>query len=284
MLVKKKPDHLFYAINGTSPEGPFTVSAGQYGVSKGFLYRQKPTSDEEAWLDNVANIIDALDSDNLHILVYIHGYLAENPWFASLSGYTLHKEIFDQSAHDVNLVVSLQWDSGFNYTRNRNLAREKGRQFRSVVVRLNERAKNMGKKPAFSFLLHSMGNIVFEGLVEGIKKEKELWHTRQVFCCAADLESDVFDGGLRHLPEIAVDIHVLFHAEDKTLRVANVMQKFRRLGIFGREDLNKARNVHSLDTTLISEDDMAVGSRFSHHRYFYGSKNVANYINRWLSK
>jgi esterase/lipase superfamily enzyme len=164
------------------------------------------------------------------------------------------------------------------------LAREKGRQFKSVIEKLNQRAKSLGKQPAFSFLLHSMGNIVFEGLVEGIIKENKLWQTRQVFCCAADLESAVFDGGLRLLPEIAGDVHVLFHAEDKTLRVANMMQPFHRLGIYGREDVNKAQNIHSLDATLISEDDMAVGSRFSHHRYFYGSKNVVRYINEWLSK
>lgn len=283
MRVKKQPVHLFYAINSTSPKGPFTISAGHYGVSKGFLYRQKITSDEEEWLDNVANIINALDSESSHILVYIHGFLAENPWFASLSGYRLHKEIFDLPIHDVNVVLSLLWDSGLNYGQNRQLATEKGRQFRSVVEKLNQRAKSLGKQPAFSFLLHSMGNIVFEGLVEGIKKENKLWHTRQVFCCAADLKSDVFDGGLQHVPEIAGDVHVLFHAEDKTLRVANMIQRFRRLGIYGREDENKAKNIHSLDATFISGDDMAVGSRFSHHRYFYGSKKVVNYINKWLS-
>ena len=151
MQIKKQPVHLFYALNGTIPGGPFTVSAGQYGVSKGFLYRQKTTTDEEVWLDNVSNRIGALDSDKPHILVYIHGYLAENPWFASLSGYTLHEEIFDESIHDVNVVLSLQWDSGFHYPRNRHLAREKGRKFNSLIEKLNRRVKIASKQPAFSF-------------------------------------------------------------------------------------------------------------------------------------
>ena len=284
MTGKKNTEHLFYSLKGTSPEGPFLVSAGLYRVSKGYLYRDIITSDEAEWLDIAMNACNNLHSDNLHVLVYIHGYLAENPWFASINGYTLHEEIFDIATHDINVVLSLQWDSGFQYTRNRMLAFKKGLVFQSLLKKVDEKSKAAGKTVTFSFLLHSMGNIVFEGLMYGIEKGKAPWQTRQVFCCAADLASNIFDSGLHHIPDIAADIHVLYNQEDKTLRLANLMQNFRRLGIYGREDQNNAENIHSLDATRVSSDDRAIGSRFSHHRYFYGSKKVVNYINKWLSK
>ena len=51
------------------------------------------------------------------------------------------------------------------------------------------------------------------------------------------MPTDVFEHTLSHLPSIAKDVHVLFHREDKTLRFANVLIPFPRLGIYGNTQI-----------------------------------------------
>lgn len=297
-MLTKKTYHYFLRARGLEIGKTFSVTGGVYKLSKGFIYKEKVVQDSDLWQQLVLDSLESQGKKKQHIIVYIHGYLAENPWFASLSGYTMHQEIFDDLSHDVSQVLSLQWESGLYTIENRNLAFEKGKFFDKQLTLLNEACLQKGIHLTVSFLVHSMGNRVLEGFTHSWKQNQPDYLVNQMFLCAPDIPTDVFEHTLSHLPAIAKDVHVLFHKEDKTLRFGNVLIPFPRLGIYGntqievdapfktkavKKDKEKKGRVHFLDVTGMTDDDTALGSRFSHHRYFYGSKNVVKYINEWLS-
>ncbi|MBK8621179.1 MAG: alpha/beta hydrolase [Saprospiraceae bacterium] len=298
-MLTKKADHFFLRVNGLDLHKSFVATGGIYKLSKGFIYKDKVVEGAGNWQKLVLDSLQNQGRKNLHILIYIHGYLAENPWFAALSGYTMHQEIFDDPSHDVTQVCSFQWESGLYTIENRNLAFAKGRFFEHQLSLLHETCFEQGIHLFVSFLAHSMGNRVLEGFTHSWKQTPPAYQVNQMFLCAPDVPADVFEHSFSHLSGIAKDIHVLFHKEDKTLRFANVLIPFPRLGIYGNtqieidaplktkaESKEKAKKgrVHFLDVTGMTDDDTALGSRFSHHRYFYGSKNVVKYINNWLGK
>src|SRR5690606_33925468 len=115
------------------------------------------------------------------------GFLGENPWFASLSGGTLHQRIFDHPDHDVCLVISLQWDSGWGYIENSGLAFRKGLRFGEWLNTIHSVLLKCGKPVVFSCLAHSMGNIVFDGLVQSLQSDRSKLKWNQIFLCAADM-------------------------------------------------------------------------------------------------
>lgn len=298
-MLTKKTHHYFLRARGLETGKTFSITGGIYKLSKGFIYKEKVVQDSDLWQQLVLNSLQSQGKTKQHIIVYIHGYLAENPWFASLSGYSMHQEIFDDLSHDVSQVLSLQWESGLYTVENRNLAFEKGQFFAKQLNLLNEACLKKGIQLTVSFLVHSMGNRVLEGFTHSWKQNQPDYLVNQIFLCAPDVPTDVFEHTLSHLPSIAKDVHVLFHREDKTLRFANVLIPFLRLGIYGNTQIEvdaplkskaekkgkeKKGKVHFLDVTGMTDDDTALGSRFSHHRYFYGSKNVVQYINSWLGK
>jgi hypothetical protein len=298
-MLTKKTHHYFLRARGLETGKTFSITGGIYKLSKGFIYKEKVVQDSDLWQQLVLNSLQSQVKTKQHIIVYIHGYLAENPWFASLSGYSMHQEIFDDLSHDVSQVLSLQWESGLYTVENRNLAFEKGQFFDKQLTLLNGACLQKGIQLTVSFLVHSMGNRVLEGFTHSWKQNQPDYLVNQIFLCAPDVPTDVFEHTVSHLPAIAKDVHVLFHREDKTLRFANVLIPFPRLGIYGntqievdaplkskaeKKDKEKQGKVHFLDVTGMTDDDTALGSRFSHHRYFYGSKNVVQYINSWLGK
>lgn len=279
--MEKKVLHFFLRLSGISLEKPFSLESGQYVQSNGFLYK---TESQKNHINGISEKLTSLSGKNIHVLIYIHGYLAENPWFASLSGYQLQKNIFENNNHDVNLVFSLQWDSGIHYNDNRKLAFQKGKSFAGYLSTINDILKQNHNKVQFSFLLHSMGNIVFQGLISEKKLMSETLTVNQIFLCAADVSSHIFDEEFSELVTYCRRVHIFFHRNDKTLRIANLFSPFHRLGIYGHEGHLPSDIVKNIDVTYMSDDDTAIGSRFSHHRYFYGSKNVRDYINAQLGK
>ncbi|MFZ1705281.1 MAG: alpha/beta hydrolase [Saprospiraceae bacterium] len=274
--------HFFYQLNGLNLDKPFEQEGGEYKKRFGFLYKSNKSKKADFWKKFWFKKQRKHPEQPLHVLFYIHGYLAENPWFASLSGYSMQRDIFEHKQHGVNLVFSLQWDSGYLYDDNRVLAYEKGKQFGNWILGVIGELQQNQNDVKISFLNHSMGNIIFSGVYNSFKNADNPIKINQLFLCAADLSTDVFEQELLDIHQHCRDVHVLFHTKDKTLRVANAFSPFPRLGIFGLSSKSTASNVHLLDVTEIAEDDNALGSRFSHHRYFYGSKNVRTYINKYL--
>jgi esterase/lipase superfamily enzyme len=279
--MEKKINHFFIQLSGITLGKPFTYESGRYVKSNGFLYKSESEKND---IGLIKEKISGLAGQNIHALVYIHGYLAENPWFASLSGYNLQKNIFENTGHDVSLVLSLQWDSGFQYNENRKLAYQKGKMFADYIRILNDIITQNNSKVRFSFLLHSMGNIVFQGLFSEKKILSGILPFHQVFLCAADLSSHIFEQDFSDLHKYCREIHIFYHEKDKTLRIANAFTAFHRLGIYGNEGKFNSQNIKNINVTNIADDDTAIGSRFSHHRYFYGSKKVRDYINSQLGK
>lgn len=282
--MPKSVAHVYAKLEGTQIRQHFRFIYGQFVKAPGFIYRHETNDSLETGYPELVQFIRSLTGKKLHVLVYIHGYLGENPWFASLSGDVLHKRIFDVSSHDVQLVISLQWNSGWDYKYNRILAFEKGKHFGQWLKNIQFLIKENGKVPVFSSLIHSMGHIVFDGILQEVSSGMERLHWNEVFLCAGDMPSNHFLHGYRHLPSLARDVHVFFHANDRTLGIANRFMPFHRLGIYGREDGHHFDNVHDVDVTALTDDDDALGSSISHHRYYYGSSFVTTYINKWLGK
>ena len=283
-ILPKSIQHVFAKLEGTQLQGNFRFTYGQYIKAPGFIYRRESKHSLETGFSDLLHFARSLPGEKLHILIYIHGYLGENPWFASLSGDVLHHRIFDVPNHDVQMVISLQWDSGWDYKHNRVLAFEKGKYFGQWLQNINSILKDAGKIPVFSSLIHSMGHIVWDGILNVVSSGHGRIYWNEVFLCAADMPSDYFLKGYRHLASLARNVHIFFHAKDRTLSIANRFTPFHRMGIYGREDGLHFDNVHDVDVTELTDDDDALGSSISHHRYYYGSRFVTAYINKWLGK
>lgn len=217
------------------------------------------------------------------LIVYIHGYQADNIFFMQKSGYTIQDKVFDCSSLPYGLALSLQWSSVIPYHKAVDAAYEKGSQFASFMVKISDLLHVYHPQAPISFICHSMGNRVFQGLYETWLSEQSDMKINQIFFMAADLESDIFERGLQDLGVHSQLLHVYFNQQDFTLKIANAMMKHPRLGIYGVREFASPKNCLQYDVTGLEDDRSFIGN-LMHHRYFYGSKTVRDGMIEHLSK
>ena len=267
--------HYYYYITGTDSTS-FTVRNGIFEYS-GETLEKKQMDDLSEWKIAVKNELKKLPEDKNKILFHIHGFMADNEQFVKKSGFTLQKEYYDAEGSPYGLIISLQWSAPADYPKTRPLALQKGKAFGALIAEIHSWASDQGLNTQFSFICHSMGNRVLEGVFNGISENSAYQNLKydQLFLMAADVESDIFQNQWKLIPQVCNEIHVYRNLNDRTLAMANVFVPYKRLGIFGPDEqsLTAYKNLNVTDVSDMDDDETFAG-RLSLHRYYYSSPSV----------
>lgn len=254
-----------------------TYTYGDMAIANKSLVKNNHWKDENRLFEAIENAAGKLNPQKNGMLIYIHGYQADNIYFMQKSGYVLQRSIFSAPTHPYGLTLSVQWSSVIPYTKAVTSAYEKGQQFVAILCKIKDLIHLHHPDAPISFICHSMGNRVFEGLYQGWIQHDPKLSLQNVFFMAADLESDIFARSFQDIAHRVNHLSVYYHHEDVTLRIANAMVRHPRLGIFGTMDHFCPPNCIQRDVTSV-EDDKSFAGTLTNHRYFYGSQTIRTEI------
>lgn len=262
------PYHFYIYSKSANNAGSFDLELGQYAASKNKL----------TITDKYSNFDDLLKALQAHckkgVLFYTHGFQADNKQFEKVTTKFLHDEVFSKITDKYDVILSLKWTSGLEYKNSVQTALNKGAQFMPMVDSILSSLRITNPQLNVSFINHSMGNRVFEGMMVEQKNQKREWHINNVLMYAADIESNVFFTTLSHLPPQAKKCFVFYNIDDRTLAVAKMLKDHNRLGIVGHERKDELPpNVILVNTTGL-KDNKGLAASFTLHRYFYTSESI----------
>ena len=245
------------------------TSFGKYHSSNDRIIKEKAFNDLNSLLEDI-------DSSGIKVsglLFYIHGFMADNTTFEEKTGKILQTEIFDSISSNFNIVVSLKWKADLDYRKSFQIALDKGKQFSQYV---EEFYNHFDQNIPVSMICHSMGNRVFEGLFTTQELSSKPIKLKHVLMFAPDLESNIFNKNLMNLSLRAEKAIVFYNADDKTLKGANILVPYRRLGIYGIDE-TESHKVLNISTTGL-KDNKGLAPNFSLHRYYYSSPSIRKAI------
>jgi esterase/lipase superfamily enzyme len=268
----------FYMYDKSSDPDDKKYDYGIMEIENKKLIKQKTNMDEDAWMVTIKKNIDSLTSDKNSIIIYIHGYQGDNKYFMQQSGYILQETIFDSTAHSYGMAISLQWTSVIIYDNAVQNAYKKGSNFVATLYEINNYLKVKHPAAKVTFLCHSMGNKVFQGIYEHWIKMDTSLVLENVIMMAADLPADIFKDDFPNLSNHVRKLHIYHHLGDKTLQMANAMKSHQRLGIIGPEPSNPLKNGMFIRNATKVSDDESFAGKLTNHRYYYGSPTIRQEI------
>ncbi len=277
--------HYYVKVNG-SEEAKFQLEFGK--VTYDEKYSPKKVTDESITsLDHLISVIfDSMDEDNTSdkLNILIHGIWADKKiaWERMIKN--LSRDTFDNKDEKQKVILSIIWDSSFDYKKGVRIARIKGDYLSSFLKELIEENDSKYK---INFLCHSMGNRIFQHMIN----ESDLIEEGEVIIdqfvsVGADIESNTFEEGepLHGLSDIIEDITIYIHNNDRTLGMSQLLNSKERLGLSGVPDITKLpENIRTIDVSVITDHD-DVTSKIGNHRYFYTSPSVRKDLGRVLWK
>ncbi|MBK9256888.1 MAG: alpha/beta hydrolase [Saprospiraceae bacterium] len=282
-LVSKDSIPHFYLYSKTTSVDTNRVEAGKCFISGEKLKKEKFDGSLHEWKKALKAEIERLNPDKKGVLVYIHGFMGDNRFFSEESGYVLQKQLFDQENHAYGLVLSLQWEAKLDYPKAKAGALAKGEWFAEVIEEIHKSQSLVFGSPQISFLCHSMGNRVFEGIYQEIVQNHPEFQINQLFLMAADLESDIFDKNFSDIAARSNEVVIFYNSNDRTLAMANAAIQYRRLGVFGPESKHELpSNIFSVNVSDMNDDETFAG-KLSLHRYYYGSPSVRRKLLEWMT-
>ncbi|HRO72677.1 MAG TPA: alpha/beta hydrolase [Saprospiraceae bacterium] len=265
--------------NGTEPNA---CLYGEMVIEGKNLIKRQSWQIYGDFAEELRKTVEQQTSHNNGILIYIHGYQADNAFFMQRSGYVIQRKIIDKIYPHYAIALSLQWCSVIPYGKAVDSALNKGRNFAPVVMDIVQIIRQRNPDAPISFICHSMGNRVFQGLYEACMHINHNPRFKDVFLMAADLESNIFESAFNKIEAHTASLQVYHNRQDVTLKIADAMVKNPRLGISGTLDYYKPQNCTVHDITDV-DDDYSFGGKYTHHRYFYGSATIRNAIIQKLS-
>ena len=275
------PHFYIYDEKGTDNQNKH-LSYGKMVLEGKNLIKSNHWTEPSLLFDDIGLEISKLKRNKNGLIVYIHGYQADNIFFMQKSGYTIQKEILAHTSHPYGMALSLQWSSVIPYGEAVISALIKGKQFMPLLNDIVQQLRLQHPDAPVSFICHSMGNRVFQGLYEQWLEYEGNLMLNHIFFMAADLESNIFELSFDQIEQHIRHPHVYYNRQDITLKIANAMVKNPRLGIYGTLDYTCPKNCTSRDVTEI-DDDKSFAGTITNHRYFYGSLTVRNEIIKQLS-
>ncbi len=272
------PLHFYIYSKSEDTAGLYQLEMGQYSATKNKLFVKEKYPSFDCMLTGLkANPCKG-------ILFYTHGFQGDTKQFEKVTTKFLHDEVFAKISDKYDVIVSLKWTSGLEYKNSVNTALSKGRQFLPMVDSIISQLKEINPDLNISFINHSMGNRVFEGMMVA-QKEKEMdWKINNILMYAPDIETNVFFTTLHHLPSQAKKCYVFYNNDDRTLAVAKMLRDHNRLGIVGHENKeNLPNNVIMVNTTGL-QDNKGLAANFTLHRYFYTSESIRSQMRKILAE
>ncbi len=273
MMSQSNFQHFYiYDINSDPDDKKYDYGIMEIENKK--LIKKTSKMEEDAWMTTIKNSIDNLPAHKSSVIFYLHGYQGDNKYFMQQSGYILQETIFDSTAHSYGMAISLQWTSVITYDNAVQNAYKKGANFVTKLAEISNYLKAKHPLAKVTFLCHSMGNKVFQGIYEQWIKVDTSLYIENVMMMAADLPNDIFKDNFPNLSKHVNKLYIYHHLGDKTLQMANAMKSHQRLGILG-VDLNSAPKdgMFIRNATNLSDDESFAG-KLTNHRYYYGSPTV----------
>jgi len=275
--------HFFLKIEGSKTDD-FKLKFGKIAYDKD--YQPKRKVDEQ--IENSDALIEAIfvalaqenTSHKLNIL--IHGIWADKKFAWEKMIQSLSKDTFDNGDKKQKVLLSIIWDSSFDYKKGVRIARLKGDYLSGFIKKLL--LKN-DEKYKINFLCHSMGNRVFQHMINEsnlIEMDKKM--IDQFVSVGADIESNIFEAGqpLHGLHQIINEITIYKHNNDRTLGMSQLLNSSERLGLSGVPDITQLpENIRTIDVSVITDHD-DITSKIGNHRYFYTSPSVRKDLGRVL--
>lgn len=273
--------HFFVHCKGTTK---YSFEFGSYKILGGKAKKVELRSNESQWRSEIALLFNRLPIEKQNILFYIHGLWADNKHFVASSTAVLQEEIFNSPQNPYCLIISLQWEAGIIYKKNYLIAQNKGRIFSKIIENILVDLYFDGSNIDVSFLNHSMGNIVFDALINALVESKMHFKFKYALMMAADLPNDVFQSTMKSMPEVFEAIYVYYNLNDMTLQVANAMSPKARIGIYGPATGELLpSNIKLRDASDITDNE-SFFSKVTFHRYFYTSPTIRAEILKILSQ
>ena len=225
IIYSQSPLHLFVEVT----EEDSTLYASRYGLFtvdndgiSGRVYKE-----ETKWYELLDSTMTALPRETSNVLFYIHGMWGHREMFLKKAHDALGKDVYQDPGLEYGIIVTLIWHSGLNYYENVKHARAVGAYFSDEVRRI---VNNSGKN---SFLCHSMGNRVFQGLYHA-SANVPIPNIEHILMLAPDLEADIFNKGnpLSEMHKLCKQITIYGHKQDFTLNMSKALNKNERLGMY----------------------------------------------------
>ncbi|MEM9549407.1 MAG: alpha/beta hydrolase [Bacteroidota bacterium] len=275
--------HYYVKIDGAK-EANFELEFGKLKYDE--KYAPKRVEDESInSLDNLlfaifTSLCEENTSDKLNIL--IHGIWADKKFAWEQMVKNLSRDTYANQDGKQKVILSIIWDSSFDYKKGVRIARLKGDYLSTFLKDLIEKNNAQYK---INFLCHSMGNRVFQHMInESDLIEKGEVIIDQFVSVGADIESNAFEEGepLHGLHTIINDITIYIHNNDRTLGMSKLLNSRKRLGLNGVPDISKLpENMRIIDVSVITDHD-DLTSKIGNHRYFYTSPSVRKDLGRVL--
>ena len=210
--------------------------------------------------------------DTADVMLFIHGYWSKYAYFSRFHQHAFGG-VFSERSVKPNLIELIWQSDTLWYRHSWHKAAEKGAQIGHIIHWLSEIYDQK-----MNLLCHSMGGKFFEGILthfEAIKKPI----FDNIILYSVDLEAHIFDTPFRHISNIAQNVSIFYHNHDKTLGIAQVFQRKKRLGVVGDMTNNLPENVTSVNMTAISNNIDR-----SRHSLFWTSKEVQHKVRTVLDK
>lgn len=275
--------HYFIKIDGAE-ESKFSL---EYGI---ITYNKKyaPRREVNKSITSIAQLTDVLfealeesnTSNKLNIL--IHGIWADKKFAWERMIQSLSKDTFDNGEEEKKVILSIIWDSSFDYKKGVRIARSKGDYLSTFLKDLIDQNDDRYK---INFLCHSMGNRIFQHMInESDLIDEDRYLIDQFVSVGADIENNTFEVGepLHDLHKIVRNITIYFHNNDRTLGMSALLNSAERLGLSGVPDITSMPEAYrTIDVSVITDHD-DITSMIGNHRYFYTSPAVRKDIGRVL--
>ena len=276
-------NHFYVKIDG-SDSTKFKMEFGQIHYDK--KYKPKRVQDESISsleeLGSQLRTVLAQEETSDVLNIFIHGIWADTRGVWEQMVQKISRDSYDHEDNVQKVMLSIIWDSSFDYRKGVKIARKKGNFISSFFVDLLTADSRDFK---VNFLCHSMGNRVFQHIITESKLiERQERIINQFVSVAADIESNIFEEGepLYDLENIVNDITIYIHQNDRTLGMSRLINSKDRLGLNGVSNFAElADNFRVIDVSVITDNE-GLSPQISNHRYFYTSPSIREDLKRVL--
>ncbi|MBC7862645.1 MAG: alpha/beta hydrolase [Bacteroidia bacterium] len=213
-------------------------------------------------------------ADSSEALIYFHCLWGNQKHFHRETLKGLNKTCSDTKT---KTFFSIIWHAPFpGYKPNWDAADEKGKKLKKVfewITELYPQKTNV--------LCHSMGNRVFQGVMQEMNKDSlKKKCIKEIVFAAGDVNADVFTDDYKNLSQMAQRIHIYKHSNDRLLKFSKFRLHEKRLGLNGPENADSLLKLHK-NIFLIDVTETSSWRRPepSNHVYFYWNPAVRKNLN-----